>query len=125
MTEVEENRRVLAVDDDENTLNHYRLILAPQARHATDASMRLTSVLEEGLGKRVQVSEPRKPYQLDCFDQGEGAVSAVEQALQAQQPYTVALVDMRMLPGIDGMETARRIRALDSDIFIIFVTAYQ
>jgi CheY-like chemotaxis protein len=35
------------------------------------------------------------------------------------------LIDLRMPQGMDGLETARQIRALDEEIQIIFVTAYS
>jgi len=58
-----------------------------------------------------------------CF-QGEEAVAQVEQALGAGEPFAVAFIDIRMPPGIDGRETARRIRALDPDIHLVIVTGY-
>ncbi len=37
----------------------------------------------------------------------------------------MAFIDVRMPPGIDGLETARKIRTLDDRIYVIIVTAYS
>ena len=52
-------------------------------------------------------------------------MSAVEIALAKHLPYSVVFIDMRMPPGIDGKETARRIRQMDSEIQIVIVTGYS
>ncbi|WP_294293337.1 EAL domain-containing protein [uncultured Sphingomonas sp.] len=57
--------------------------------------------------------------------QGLDGVAAVEAALKIGEPYSVAFIDVRMPPGIDGKETARRIRALDPDINLVIVTGYS
>ncbi|WP_425231113.1 two-component system response regulator [Sphingomonas sp.] len=57
--------------------------------------------------------------------QGLEAVAAVEAALAAGTPYAVAFIDIRMPPGIDGRETAKRIRALDPEINIVIVTGFS
>ena len=57
--------------------------------------------------------------------QGEQAVAAVEAACAESRPFALAFLDMRMPPGIDGLETARRIRAIDPDINILIVTGYS
>ncbi|WP_322965547.1 putative bifunctional diguanylate cyclase/phosphodiesterase [Sphingomonas fuzhouensis] len=57
--------------------------------------------------------------------QGEEALAAVEQAMADGTPFAVAFIDIRMPPGIDGRETARRIRAIDPDINLVIVTGYS
>jgi diguanylate cyclase (GGDEF)-like protein len=57
--------------------------------------------------------------------QGLDAVAMVERALAAGEPFPVAFIDIRMPPGIDGKETARRIRALDPEINLVIVTGFS
>ncbi len=57
--------------------------------------------------------------------QGAQGVELVKEALDAGRPFAVAFIDIRMPPGIDGLETASRIRKLDGAIYIIIVTAYS
>ena len=61
----------------------------------------------------------------DVLEGGEMAVAAVERAFEEKQPYQMVLLDWRM-PGLDGIETARRIREeLGKDIYILLLTAYD
>lgn len=57
--------------------------------------------------------------------QGEDGVSIIKERLDSNDPIKVAFIDMRMPPGIDGAETARRIRDLDPRVEIVIVTAYS
>lgn len=64
-------------------------------------------------------------FRFDHVDQGEQAVARVAEAKAAGDAYAVLFLDMRMPPGIDGFETARRIREIDSAINIVVVTGYS
>jgi two-component system cell cycle sensor histidine kinase/response regulator CckA len=57
--------------------------------------------------------------------QGEEAVERVRGSLQAGRPFAVIFLDVRMPPGIDGVRTAEMIRAIDSMVNIVIVTAYS
>jgi diguanylate cyclase (GGDEF)-like protein len=52
-------------------------------------------------------------------------VTAVREALTAEEPFAVAFLDMRMPPGPDGVWAASRIRELDPAIEIVVCTAYS
>jgi len=56
---------------------------------------------------------------------GSGALDEIRRAAERGSPYDVVYLDWRM-PGMDGMETARRIRALalDDTPMILMVTAF-
>ena len=41
------------------------------------------------------------------------------------RPYAVAFIDVRMPPGMDGIEATARIWQLDPDIQIVICTAYS
>jgi two-component system sensor histidine kinase/response regulator len=53
------------------------------------------------------------------------AIQAVQQGLDENSPYPVIFLDVRMPPGIDGVEAAKIIRQLDCNIYIVFVSAYS
>ena len=62
---------------------------------------------------------------LDTTVDGATAINMVQQALNDGAPYQVALVDYKMPMGLNGLATARRIRKIDPELKIIFVTAYM
>ncbi|MBT3197071.1 MAG: response regulator, partial [Gammaproteobacteria bacterium] len=129
----QENRRLLAVDDDSMILALYQKLFVDG--EAVDSSSRvgstlleLTSIVSEVVTEsatEAAVSCQRYPYQLTLCSQGGEAVEVVRKAVVAGEPYAVALIDMRMPPGIDGLETARQIRQLDKSLQLIFITAYS
>ncbi|MBT3472345.1 MAG: hypothetical protein HOL17_13585, partial [Gammaproteobacteria bacterium] len=88
----QENRRILAVDDDEELLKQYRNILAHSGGSTASSSGQLIDALKKELGgsdDKVEAVTDRIIYQLDCFLQGEQAVEAVEQSLLEQRSYAV------------------------------------
>ncbi len=64
-------------------------------------------------------------FSVECHSQGEAALAAAAAALAAGRPFHVAFLDVRMPPGIDGVETARRLRELDSVVQIVLCTAHS
>jgi PAS domain S-box-containing protein len=64
-------------------------------------------------------------FRVDTADGGEAAVRTVREAAMHDDPYEVVLMDWKM-PGVDGFEAARRVRALGLDPApkLVLVTAY-
>ena len=60
----------------------------------------------------------------DQTDNGYQAIEMVRQAKAAAKPYDFVLMDWRM-PGMDGIETTRRIQQLDDAPHILMVSAYD
>ncbi|CAN7662268.1 PAS domain S-box protein [Pseudorhodoferax sp. LjRoot39] len=61
-------------------------------------------------------------FAVDTVGSGEDALAAVARA-QAGKPYGLMVVDWQM-PGLDGIETARRVRGLNDGLRIVMATAY-
>lgn len=117
--------RVLVVDDEEAILNAYRESLSERPR-ATDELSALEASLFGADPDRRRISEGAfRPLDLTLKKQGQAAVDCVSQAAQAGRPFAVAFVDIRMPPGIDGIETAKAIWRIDPAMFIVLVTAYS
>lgn len=116
------NNRVLIIDDDSGIRDDYYRILG------RDYPVHSGSLLEigEGLGINTPHSKKieREKYDLVICESGIRGVKEVERALNDEKPFAVVFCDMRMPDGIDGLETGRRIRALDKRVEIVFVTAY-
>ncbi len=112
--------RILIVDDEPAMHDSYRQCFAPLSGNAEA----LGEMAAELFGDTV-AAEPAPHFVCDHRMQGLDAVAAVEASLAGGERYAVAFIDIRMPPGIDGKETARRIRALDADINLVIVTGYS
>ena len=55
-------------------------------------------------------------WQVDCFSSGEALLEAA-----ADIPYAVVFLDI-IMDGMDGIETARRLRAMTDNILVVFIT---
>lgn len=112
--------RALVVDDDASLLDDYRRILNPAAQTRGEG---LFAQLESDLIGSA-VGHKRFPeIDVVTVTQGHGAVDAVRAALDEGQPFAVAFIDLYLARGLDGLHTAEQIRALDSDIHIVLVSA--
>lgn len=115
--------RILAVDDEQDTLDLFKEVLCGDMG-SEDEKDELEALEERIFGtKTILGTRP-------CFDvvlcrQGEDAVDAVRAAVEADEPFGVAFIDVRMPPGRDGVWAAEAIRSLDSRIEIVMVTAYS
>ncbi|MBT3309208.1 MAG: response regulator [Gammaproteobacteria bacterium] len=62
---------------------------------------------------------------LDPYLQGKEAVAGVKSKYETAQQHDVALIDMRMPPGIDGLETAIELRKINPTLPIAFISGYS
>ncbi|MET4898132.1 EAL domain-containing protein [Sphingomonadaceae bacterium jetA1] len=115
--------RILIVDDEPAVHDSYALCFPGVAGGETE---RLDAMAADLFGSEpgAAAADPVR-FRPHHVQQGIDAVAAVEQARAEGDPYAVAFIDVRMPPGIDGRETARRIRALDPDIHLVIVTGYS
>jgi signal transduction histidine kinase len=111
------NRRILVVDDNPAIHQDLRKILAPEA-----PSSKLTRLEDALFGAAPPAFEP---CQLDSAFQGEEGIEKARLATIDGRPYAMALVDMRMPPGIDGLRTIEAIWRYDREIHIVVCTAYS
>lgn len=118
--------KILVVDDDRAVQSTYRHALAPVENTQTSHALKLLSdELFSDSGPAEAPSPTAAEIELSIVSQGLDAVAHIEQQLEAGTPYKVAFIDIRMPPGIDGKETARRIRRIDPDINLVIVTGYS
>ncbi len=118
-------RTVLLVDDEQQILDTYRIILSgDQDDEQLDELAALVGLIEEDSEEQTPPVE-RETFRLIEANQGEEALEKQREAISAGHAPAVALVDMRMPPGINGLETAIRLRQQDSSIYIIIITAYS
>ncbi|MEM9940992.1 MAG: HD domain-containing phosphohydrolase [Planctomycetota bacterium] len=115
-----EKRRILTVDDNQSIHEDYRKVLIPE--HVDSAFDEDEAFL---FGESTSISHQAYNYQIDSAFQGKEAIAMVQAAIDNQDPYNAAFVDVRMPPGIDGVETASRIWKIEPDLPIVLCTAYS
>ena len=118
----EECIRVLIADDDEHILDAYKEAFSePGSTREVKALDALAAELFDA--EEEAVEEPH--FDVVACSQGDDAISLAEKANDDGDPFDVVILDVRMPPGIDGVEAGSQIRKLDPNIEIIFVTGFS
>jgi len=114
--------RVLVADDDQQVLDCYReAFLEPESTREMQALDLLSAELFDT--EAPAIANP--VFDVTACNQGNDAVSLAAKAASEGQPFDVVILDVRMPPGIDGVAAGSRIRALDPNVEIVFVTGYS
>ena len=108
--------RVLIVDDEREIHEDFESILGPPVGSESDD-------LAAAFGEEARV-EWNPDFDLQHAMSGEEAYELIAAGRRRNEPIAVAYVDVRMPPGIDGLETVRKIREIDRDVEIVIMTAY-
>jgi CheY-like chemotaxis protein len=116
-------RRILVVDDDPTILNVWRRVLGPKWRRP----------ILDNLEKKLFGAAPSAPstpsaevsFTIDTASQGLEGFQKVVSALAEGRPYNFALVDMRMPPGWDGLETILRMLEKDPQLEVAICSAFS
>lgn len=113
--------RVLIADDDETILECYRKAFCEKE---TSEYMKEIDSLEAELFDPVPDNiAPR--FNVVACNQGRDAIMLAAEAARQGRPFDVIILDVRMPPGIDGVEAGSEIRRLDPDVEIVFVTGFS
>ena len=114
------NTRVLIVDDQDEIHSDFREILSEEDKKASSDDL-----ADAFLSVDAEPSSTYLPsFELTHATSGDEAYRVVKAAQEANQPFAVAYIDIRMPPGMDGIETIRRIREFERDLEIVIMTAY-
>ena len=117
--------RILVVDDDHDVMAAYRCALksdTPDAKGGKESVNRLGAEL---FAQPVKQDDDAMTWRVNFAYQGQDAFDAVCAAVMKSDPFAIVFLDIRMPPGIDGCETARRIRQVDPFVHIVFVSGYS
>ena len=118
----DEHIRVLIADDDEHILDAYKEAFSvPDATCEVKALDALAAELFDP--KAVEADEPY--FEVVACSQGDDAITLAQKAANDGDPFDVVILDVRMPPGIDGVEAGSQIRKLDPDVEIVFVTGFS
>ena len=117
---IEKNRRILIVDDNRSIHEDFEKILGTAA--ANDRAD-LGALEKELFGAEKEAEAER--FELDSAYQGEEALQKVRLAREREQPYALLFVDVRMPPGLDGIQTTARLLEQDPEVGIVICSAYS
>src|SRR5690348_6084672 len=113
------NRRVLVIDDNPAIHNDFCKVLGT----GLDEAVALEA--DELALFGAPTSAPARPsFEVDSALQGQEGVQRVREALRAGRPYAMAIVDMQMPPGWDGLETIERLWMVDPDVQVVICSAH-
>jgi len=118
----EESIRVLIADDDEQILACYREAFGES--EATDY-MKTLDALDAELFDVASESDESPRFDIVACSQGQDAIDRAREAASDGNPFDVVILDVRMPPGIDGVEAGSQIRQMDPDVQIVFVTGFS
>ena len=118
------NRRILLADDEPKILEELTKVLSP-AQIDEMAGQELKALEGRLFGQSAKTRTAKKTYDVHCCRQGNEALEAVQKALDNQQPFAVAFLDVRMPPGPDGVWVAEQIRKIDPNVQIVMMTGYS
>ena len=112
--------RLLIVDDNRDIHDDIKKILQDRGNNSQLDSLE-TSIFGASPNSWSQYFD----FEIDSAYQGLDGLHLVRQSLQENRPYALAVVDMRMPPGWNGIETIQHLWAEDPDLQIIVCTAHS
>ena len=121
---MDENNHILIVDDEKSIHDDFIKILSTPDDHFDDSMNEIEKALfnNKGSAKR-EYTVPE--YKIDHAYNGEEALQMIEKVIKQGNPYAVVFMDVRMPPGIDGIETIYRLWEKYPNTEVIICTAYS
>jgi len=114
--------KVLVADDDEQVLACYREAFGEEDQ---TNQLRALDALSAELFDSTTDIEDQPKFEIVACNQGDDAIKVAEAAREKGEPFDVVILDVRMPPGIDGVEAGSQIRKLDPDVEIVFVSGFS
>lgn len=115
-----EHLKLLLADDDKPIANIYKTGL--QRFFVQEETSPMTDLEDELFGK---TDKSGTSASVTVCSQGDAAVELADDAMRCGEPFDVIILDIRMPPGISGVDAAEKIRAFDERVPIIFVSGYS
>ena len=114
------HRRILTIDDNQDIQADYRKVLLNGAVDHEFAAMEASL-----FGASTQPVASNVTFEIDSALQGQEGFEMVRKSIENNQHYSCAFIDVRMPPGWDGIETAKRIWEIAPDLPVVLCTAYS
>ena len=109
------NHHVLIVDNQKKIHSDFAEILQSRFLERKTNEVEAEFIIEEELTWQPQ-------YVLLHASSGEEACEIIKAGKESNSPVSVAYIDVRMSPGIDGIETVHRVRKIDRDVQLVIMT---
>lgn len=116
------NFRVLIVDDTKSIHHDFKNIFTHSQSDTTD------NELEDFLFDNTSHQSDSSPLQnisITSAYSGEEGIEKVKEAMKENIAFSVAIIDVRMPGGIDGVEAASKIFKIDNNIQVVICSAYN
>ena len=123
---IEANRKILVVDDDFSVLDAYEEILIAANDDEADSLLELlTADLSVGKDEsKSTVDSSKETFEMVKASSAEEAIEIFHQAHTAGEPFSTVFMDIRMPPGMDGVECSGQLLKIDPNVYIVIVSAY-
>lgn len=124
----DKNFRILIADDNKDIHEDIKYILGMSSADTDDyfeinqLKEELFGIENDSLNKEVV---PDIVYRIDDAYRGDDAINMVSIAKESNDPYALVFMDIRMPPGIDGIDTIESIWTIDPEVGIVICTAYS
>lgn len=120
------NHRILIVDDNEAIHRDIRSILVGPDFAEDKETLALEQEIFDNEAASTEAAAPHvEQYGIDDAYQGEDAIEIVRQAARDSNAYSLVFMDVRMPPGLDGVETIKKIWEDCPDVQMVICTAYS
>ncbi len=113
------NKKILVVDDEKEIASIYKDILAPPKTKSAIQSSRNTNVVD------LPEEQDRFYFDVTIAHSAREALMAVERLKESGESFAMGFFDVRLGEGMDGIELVREIHKSFSDMYAVFVTAYN
>ena len=100
----------------------FRRVLSPPRSPGRE---RLALLEEELLGVSTTQEQAEPGFEIDSAFQGKEGVAKAERSLEQGHPYSLIILDYRMPPGWNGVETLRHLREVDPSVPVVLCSAYS
>ena len=117
----EGNRRILVIDDNPLIHSDFKKTLSEELRPVD----RLAATESDLFGLKASDKTRRVGFELTSAFQGEDGVGILRRALAGGHRFAMAFVDVRMPPGLDGIQTTARLWEIDPDLQVVICTAHS
>jgi diguanylate cyclase (GGDEF)-like protein len=112
-------QKIIIIDDNVNIHQDFIKIL-------NSSKPKMQSELENNLfGQANQPLALLPDFEIHTAIQGLEGIEKIAEASAAGLPFSIAFVDVRMPPGLDGIETIKRIFPIDPNIQVVICSAFS